>query len=69
MSFDYNLGNNANATMQIIDISGKLIKTYQLQNTVGTLNIYEQSLTNGIYFYRILVNNRILKTDKLVIIK
>ncbi len=69
MMLDYNLKDNTNATLQIVDITGKLINTYKLQNNVGSLSINEQSLINGVYFYRILVGDKIIKTDKLVIIK
>lgn len=69
MQLDYNLGNDSKAIMRLYDITGKLIRSYNLENTKGTLQINEQNLHNGIYFYRILVGDKIIKTDKIVVIK
>lgn len=55
--------------MNLYDITGKLTKSYKLQNTKGSLQMNEQSLYNGVYFYHILVGEKTIKTDKIVIIK
>lgn len=69
MILDYDLGYDTEATMKLFDVAGKLINTYSLQNTKGTVGINERNLTNGIYFYSILVKEKIIKNDKIVIIK
>ncbi len=69
MTLDYNLGNDGEAIMKLFDVTGKLVSTYSLQNTKGSISINEQNLTNGIYFYTILVGEKNIKTDKVVIIK
>jgi hypothetical protein len=55
MVLDYDLGNYANAKVNLFDITGKIISTYKLSDNKGILQMNEQSLNNGIYFYSILV--------------
>ena len=69
MILDYDLGNYTNAKVNVFDITGKVISTYKLSDTKGILQMNEQNLNNGVYFYRILVGEKIIKTDKIVIIK
>ncbi len=69
MTLMYNLGKDTQGTMNLYDVTGKLINTYDLQGTVGTIEINEPSLGNGIYFYRILVKGIVINTNKVVIIK
>jgi hypothetical protein len=68
MELNYDLGNSQDAKMNLYDITGKLISSYKLNNK-GTLQMNEQNLNNGIYFYHILVGEKTIKTDKIVIIK
>ena len=56
-------------TMAIYDLTGKRITQYALSSKNNKLNINEHSLQAGVYFYTIAVNNKIVKQDKLVIIK
>jgi hypothetical protein len=69
MQLDYNLGTYANAKFNLFDITGKLIQTKNIATNEGSLFINEQNLDNGIYFYTILVGEKNIKTDKVVIIK
>ena len=69
MKLDYDLGKDQEAIINLLDVTGKLVRSYKLANTKGTLEMNEQGLQNGIYFYRILVDNKTIKTDKIVIIK
>jgi hypothetical protein len=69
MTMAYDLGKDTNANMYLYDITGKLVNTYELQNTIGSVEINEAQLYNGIYFYHILVGEKTIKTDKVVIIK
>jgi hypothetical protein len=69
MQLDYDLGNDSEATVKLFDVTGKIISTYTLQNTKGSIGMNERNLTNGIYFYRILVKEKVIKNDKIVIIK
>jgi hypothetical protein len=69
MTMIYDLGKDSNAGMNLYDVTGKLINTYDLQNGSGAIEINEAQLHNGIYFYHILVNGNIVNTNKIVIIK
>ena len=69
MTLLYNLADATEGKMQLVDVTGKLINEYNLQNNMGSVEINEEALGNGIYFYRSLVSDKIIKTDKIVIIK
>ncbi len=69
MRIDYKLGSYARAEFKLFDVTGKLVSKYNILSNEGSLLINEQNLNNGIYFYHILVGEKTLKTDKIVIIK
>jgi hypothetical protein len=69
MQLDYKLGSYSNAKFSLFDITGKLIQSINIETNEGSLNINEQNLRNGVYFYTILVGEKNIKTDKIVIIK
>lgn len=69
MILDYDLGGYNNAIVNLYDITGKVIGTYKLQINKGVLQMNEQNLNNGVYFYSIFVGEKTIKTDKIVIIK
>jgi hypothetical protein len=69
MNMTYDLGKDTEGSMTLFDVTGKLINTYHLQNTNGTIEINESQLPNGIYIYFILVNGIKVNTNKIVIIK
>ncbi|MFK7949423.1 MAG: T9SS type A sorting domain-containing protein [Saprospiraceae bacterium] len=54
-----------NVNFVIFDMTGKIVKTYFDINETG---IYINDLDNGMYIYQIRQQERILKTDKLIII-
>ena len=53
-----------NSTLEIYDAIGKLIVTEYLSSELNTLNI--SNLSNGIYSFRVLNNNNMVKYGKLV---
>ena len=52
-----------NSTLEIYDAIGKLIVTEVLSNELNTLNI--SNLSNGIYSFRVMNNNTMVKFGKL----
>jgi hypothetical protein len=56
-----------NGQLHIFDINGKLVSSYLLKGQKTSLNLAE--LKEGVYFYTIISNNKVLKRDKIVIIK
>jgi hypothetical protein len=69
MQLDYNLGGYAKAEFKLFDITGKLISIKNMAENEGSILITERNLSNGVYFYHILVGEKTIKTDKIVIIK
>ena len=69
MQLDYKLGSYSNAKFSLFDITGKLLQSINIETKEGSLYINEQNLKNGVYFYTILVGEKNIKTDKIVIIK
>ena len=65
----YSIPDKQSAEFIILDVMGRKLKTYQLENDIKKLNIVNKSLKNGLYFYQVIVNNRAILTDKFVIIK
>jgi len=69
MTLIYNLGGKETGELRILDVTGRLIEKYELQNTKNTLAIKQLSLQSGVYLYQILVNDKITKSDRLIILK
>ena len=69
MILDYTLNQSDKGEMAIYDIAGKLIARFDLNTTNNKLLINNIELKDGIYFYQIKVNDKMVKSDKLIIIK
>ena len=69
MMLDYALSTSDKGVIMIYDIAGKLIYKYRLDASANQIIINHEGFNNGIYFYQIKVNNSIVKSDKLIIIK
>ena len=70
MVLDYSLLNeNDKAELALYDITGKLLFRYELNASENQLAISHKGLNNGIYLYKIKVNEQVVKSDKLIIIK
>jgi hypothetical protein len=70
INFIYSLNETSSGELIIYDLAGKLIIRYVL--LVGKNNqafINETQLKNGIYFYKVIINKELKKSDKIVIIK
>lgn len=69
MQLDYFLDDGIQGELIIYDLTGRKIKEYKLINEKYTLSISEGALKNGIYFYEIIIDNRVIDNGKIVIIK
>jgi hypothetical protein len=56
-------------SLEIRDISGKLVSKYNLNSSEESISLDEDVLVNGIYYIILIVNNKKMQIDKLVIIK
>jgi len=54
---------------ELYNILGTLVKKIQLISNNNKTNVSTKNLNHGIYFYKIILNNNIIASDKLVIIK
>jgi hypothetical protein len=69
MQLDYSLNEGEAGILKIMDVTGKLVASYVLENSKTNIAISEAALQNGVYFYQIIVNGEVVNSDKLVIIK
>jgi len=69
MVLEYSITENENAVFEIYDIAGSLIEKYLLDAQQNSFNIRSQLLSNGVYQYKFIVNNKLLDANKIVIIK
>jgi len=69
MQFDYSLDAGQKGSLQIFDLTGKMISQYELSESSKSLLISEESLSTGVYLYRYFINGEMKSSDKLVIIK
>jgi hypothetical protein len=69
ITLNYTIKQSDVAAIKIYDLTGKLITDYKLNASTDQMQINNADLNNGIYMYDVIVNNKTVKTDKLVIIK
>jgi hypothetical protein len=69
MVLDYTLNKNEKANIIIYDIAGKKLASYILNAEQTSLPINEPALNNGVYYCTIVVNDDIVETKKIVILK
>ena len=70
MILKYSLKSNDKAEMKIYDVTGRLINSYKLtEGDNNTLKISEDELQNGIYFYNVIIDNKVKSQSKIVIVK
>jgi len=67
MTLDYLI--TKDAVLEVYQINGILVDKYNLSSSNNRLEIGNRNLDEGIYLYKIIENNTILKSGKIVIIK
>lgn len=67
LTINYSLKQNDKASLTIFDMTEKLVYETNLDSDACKLQL-NGNLKNGIYLYRLIVNNSIMKSDKLVIV-
>jgi len=66
---EYFLKENEVGQLNVYDLLGKLIKRNELQSLTKSHSIELINLSSGVYLYEIVVNEKLVKTQKLTIIK
>lgn len=69
MSFAYNLAEGQKGVLTIYDATGRVIGNFMLEAGENVMQINEEGLNNGLYFYQYSVNGKTILSDKLIIIK
>ncbi len=67
MMLDYSI--NDDARLEITDITGNLVGTYNLPATGTTMKVQSNNLQNGMYLYRVISNNVVIKLGKIVVMQ
>jgi len=58
--------NNQSARLEVFNTIGKLVETIGLNGNSGVITVPVQRLQNGVYFYRLVSNGRVSKTQRLI---
>jgi hypothetical protein len=69
MTLSYSLAKNESGSIIVYDIAGRFIVEYKLDNETNTMLIVNDELKNGIYLYNIIIDGKVISSDKIVIIK
>ena len=69
ISLSYHLEGNEKAIFFIYDTEGRPVSSYVLDPNSTSMQIKENELSNGFYFYKVYINGKLVKTEKIVIIK
>jgi len=67
-SINYDLKQSNDAVFKLYDIRGKLLNETVLKSENTSFD-FSDVFVNGIYFYQVSINNKMIKSDKVVIIK
>jgi hypothetical protein len=70
LNFNYNIKDEYNnAEFSIFNLTGSVVYDSKLTAQTGKVSIKLDKLPGGVYFYKVIIDGRIDKTEKLVIIK
>ncbi len=68
VNVDFHLnGTVKSAEIKIVNLVGKVVKTAQITDRQGSMKLDIQDLSEGLYFYTVLINGKIEKTKKLIV--
>ena len=69
ITIEFNSRIKENTYFELYDILGSKVMYRQLLSNNNKVNVSTKSLNKGVYSYRITVNDKVISTDKLIIIK
>lgn len=67
VNFDYNFASSENAEVAIYNMMGQEVLRNSISSMSGKLSINVSDLTDGVYFYSLIVNGKTEKSSKLVV--
>ncbi|MFH2142668.1 MAG: T9SS type A sorting domain-containing protein [Bacteroidota bacterium] len=68
MSLEYKFKKESTGKLYIYDVTGEEILRYNLENDKGIINIKDKNINPGVYLFKVISNDKIIKTDKLIIL-
>ena len=66
-TINYSIPFGSKAILQVMSICGKIEKQYSLNESNGALKMNISDLSSGIYFCSLTIDNKVVKTSKLII--
>jgi hypothetical protein len=69
MQLEYEIGKEQKGVFIIYDLLGEKVLEYRLNTGNTSLNLTGEMLRDGIYYYQIIINEKIVQQEKVVIIK
>ena len=69
MQLNYQLRDSENGLIKIYDLLGKEKVTMKLVHERNSMNIYDENMISGIYFYKVIIDGKVVKSDKLIVTK
>ncbi|MDY0054501.1 MAG: T9SS type A sorting domain-containing protein, partial [Bacteroidales bacterium] len=69
ITFTYDLPPKNIYTVSIYDSKGKEVIVKKLNSNKGVQSIELKNLRSGAYYYTIKDNNKVIKTDKIIVVK
>jgi|GEM_PF-1847832 len=67
MMFEYSIKDDA--SLEIMDLNGRLVGTYNLPAESNQLEIINNQLYNGVYMYRVTSNGNVIKIGRIVVMQ
>ena len=68
LTINYSIDKNVeNGTLDLYDVLGQKISTYNLSDNKGRLNINVSDLNAGVYFYSIKIDDKAIKTERVIV--
>jgi len=68
LTVNYSIDGSAdNSRLDVYDVLGQVVSTHPLNRNKGTLNLNVDHLNAGVYFYTIKVNEKTVRTERLII--
>ena len=69
MQLQYSMEKGQKGELKIFNVSGELLKSYELSDDKTSIEIMEKDIDNGVYFYQVLINKGIVYNNRIIIIK
>ncbi len=69
MTLDYVLTKNTPAKFSLMDVMGKEVALYDLPSSAKSVKISEPSLNEGVYFYKVMLNDQSVASGRILIIR